>query len=212
MVPTWNYAVVHAYGAIRIIEDADWLLRSRERAERTRTRRALAEPWAVTDAPEPFVAAQLRGIVGLEIAISRIEGKWKVSQNRPVPDRVGVAKGLREQAGADSDMASWWRRRSEAIAPKSTPHLHLPSLSGRPPLDRHVPRLFRHTPEPTLDSGKRAQVKSPSPGVVRIGVERDVGDGIAVAGEPVRPRKPLLHHAEGAVSSSSRLASRSGVR
>ena len=104
VVPTWNYAVVHAYGAIRTIEDADWL--RAHVTELTNTHeRALAEPWAVTDAPEPFVAAQLRGIVGLEIAISRIEGKWKVSQNRPVADRIGVTKGLREQDGGDSDMA-----------------------------------------------------------------------------------------------------------
>ena len=104
VVPTWNYAVVHAYGAIRTVEDADRL--RAHVTELTNTHeRALAEPWAVTDAPEPFVAAQLRGIVGLEIAISRIEGKWKVSQNRPVADRVGVTKGLREQDGGDSDMA-----------------------------------------------------------------------------------------------------------
>ena len=105
VVPTWNYAVVHAYGAIRTVEDADRL--RAHVTELTNTHeRALAEPWAVTDAPEPFVAAQLRGIVGLEIAISRIEGKWKVSQNRPVADRVGVTKGLREQDGGDSDMAT----------------------------------------------------------------------------------------------------------
>ena len=103
-MPTWNYAVVHVYGAIRTVEDADRL--RAHVTELTNTHeRALAEPWAVTDAPEPFVAAQLRGIVGLEIAISRIEGKWKVSQNRPVADRIGVTKGLREQDGGDSDMA-----------------------------------------------------------------------------------------------------------
>ena len=56
-----------------------------------------AEPWAVSDAPEPFVAAQFRAIVGIEIPIARIEGKWKMSQNRPEADRTGVAAGFREE-------------------------------------------------------------------------------------------------------------------
>jgi transcriptional regulator len=94
VVPTWNYAVVQAYGRMRVIEDADWL--RRQIGELTATHEASRpEPWAVDDAPAPFVAAQLKGIVGIEIEITRIEGKWKVSQNRPEADRQGVAAGLR---------------------------------------------------------------------------------------------------------------------
>jgi transcriptional regulator len=96
VVPTWNYAVVHAHGSMRAIEDGAWL---REQiADLTRLKEGLrAEPWAVTDAPDAFVAAQLKGIVGIEIEIARIEGKWKVSQNRPEADRRGVVEGLRAE-------------------------------------------------------------------------------------------------------------------
>jgi transcriptional regulator len=106
VVPTWNYAVVHAYGPIRIIDDETWL---REHvAELTSTHeQARAAPWQVSDAPEPFVAAMLRGIIGFEIEIARIEGKWKVSQNRPEADRRGVVDGLRAAADdSSSQMAA----------------------------------------------------------------------------------------------------------
>ena len=100
MVPTWNYVAVHAYGPAEFFEDADRLLevvtRLTDLHERPR-----AEPWAVTDAPEAFVRAQLRGIVGLRLPIARIEGKRKMSQNRSAADRAGVAAGL-----AASDRAS----------------------------------------------------------------------------------------------------------
>jgi transcriptional regulator len=103
VVPTWNYVAVHAHGPGRAVEDEAWL--RRQIADLT----ALAEagrdaPWAVDDAPEPFVAAMARGIVGIEIEIARIEGKWKVSQNRPAADRRGVAAGLR--AGGGEAMAA----------------------------------------------------------------------------------------------------------
>jgi transcriptional regulator len=101
VVPTWNYAVVHAYGPMRAIEDEGWL--RAQIGDLTRASEAArAQPWAVTDAPEQFVAAMVRGIVGIEIEIARIEGKWKVSQNRPEADRRGVAAGLRENADARS--------------------------------------------------------------------------------------------------------------
>ena len=99
VVPTFNYIVVHAYGAMRVIEDADWLrefvggLTDRFEAPR-------AQPWAVTDAPEDFVAMQLRAIVGIEIAVTRLIGKWKTSQNRPAVDQKGVVAGLRESDDA----------------------------------------------------------------------------------------------------------------
>jgi transcriptional regulator len=94
VVPTWNYATVHARGRPRVIEDADWL--RRQVADLTTLRETpRAAPWAVDDAPAPFVAAQLRAIIGIEIPITRIEGKWKMSQNRPEADRAGVVAGMR---------------------------------------------------------------------------------------------------------------------
>lgn len=99
-VPTWNYVAVHAYGPVEFFEDADRLLdvvtRLTDLHEATR-----AERWAVSDAPEAFVRAQLRGIVGLRLPIARIEGKRKMSQNRSAEDRAGVIAGL-----AGSDRAS----------------------------------------------------------------------------------------------------------
>lgn len=104
VVPTWNYAAVHAWGRPRVIADAAWLRRQvgdlTDAQERSRS-----EPWAVDDAPPPFVDAQIKGIVGIEIAITRIEGKWKVSQNRPEADRSGVHEGLRAQGGDGDAMA-----------------------------------------------------------------------------------------------------------
>jgi transcriptional regulator len=105
VVPTWNYVAVHAYGPIKVIDDLDWLRTQIEDLTRA-NEEARAEPWAVSDAPESFVAALARGIVGIEIEIGRIEGKWKVSQNRPEADRRGVVEGLRGEADAPaSEMA-----------------------------------------------------------------------------------------------------------
>jgi transcriptional regulator len=106
VVPTWNYTVVHAYGPMKVIEDQAWLRRQIEDLTRF-NEAARAERWAVTDAPDSFVAAMARGIVGIEIEIARIEGKWKVSQNRPESDRRGVVEGLRAEADAPAhDMAA----------------------------------------------------------------------------------------------------------
>jgi len=99
VVPTWNYATVQVRGKARAIEDTAWLgqqirdLTGKHEAGRP-------EPWAVDDAPERYIEAQLRGIVGIEIDIAEIHGKWKVSQNRPEADRIGVARGLAELDGA----------------------------------------------------------------------------------------------------------------
>jgi transcriptional regulator len=101
VVPTYNYMVVHAYGALRIVEDPAWLralvgrLTDRFEAER-------ANPWKVTDAPADFVEKQVRAIVGVEIPVRRLLGKWKVSQNRPATDREGVVRGLRETQDGDA--------------------------------------------------------------------------------------------------------------
>ena len=104
-VPTWNYAVVHAYGRPAVMEDADW--KRRHVSELTaQQERGEAQPWAVTDAPESYVQAMLRGIVGFRFAIERLEGKWKMSQNREMPDRVGVVQGLRQRGeGEDAEVA-----------------------------------------------------------------------------------------------------------
>lgn len=101
VVPTWNYAIVQAYGRVTVMDDPAWVMRQIV-ALTAQQEAPLSEPWAVGDAPEDFVAAQLKGIVGIEIEITRIEGKWKVSQNRPEADRRGVSEGLRGQADAGS--------------------------------------------------------------------------------------------------------------
>jgi transcriptional regulator len=93
VVPTWNYVVVHAHGAIHTFEAPDWLL-SHVRNLVHSQESELPLPWRVEDAPSDFIAGQLKGIVGIEIPIVRLEGKWKVSQNRSAEDRAGVVSGL----------------------------------------------------------------------------------------------------------------------
>jgi len=109
VVPTFNYIVAHAYGSMRAIEDQEWLRnfvgKLTQRFEATR-----AKPWAITDAPDDFIAAHLRAIVGIEIKLTRMLGKWKTSQNRPAADRNGVAAGLRE---TDNPMAQAMARAVE---------------------------------------------------------------------------------------------------
>jgi len=94
VVPTWNYAVVHAYGWLRFIHDADSLLALV--ATLTDSHEAARDaPWAVGDAPATYIKKMLAAIVGFEFTITRLTGKWKVSQNRNAADRDGVASGLR---------------------------------------------------------------------------------------------------------------------
>jgi transcriptional regulator len=99
VVPTWNYAAVHAYGRLEAFDDPDRLLavvtRLTNRHESRRVR-----PWAVSDAPDDFVQGMLRGIVGIMLPITRLEGKVKMSQNRPATDIAGVIGGL-QQDGQD---------------------------------------------------------------------------------------------------------------
>ena len=92
-VPTWNYAVVHAYAPLRIIEDAQWLLAHVSRLTDIHEAASPA-PWKVSDAPQDFVERLLRGIIGLELPIRRLEGKWKISQNRSEQERNEVIEGL----------------------------------------------------------------------------------------------------------------------
>lgn len=104
VVPTWNYAMAQVRGRPRVVEDAAWL-RAQVDAVTTMMEGGRPAPWSVDDAPPPFVASQLRGIVGVELPITQIEGKWKVSQNRSDADRSGVARGLRAERGPEDPMA-----------------------------------------------------------------------------------------------------------
>jgi transcriptional regulator len=110
VVPTWNYAVVHAHGIPRAIEDKDWLLahvtKLADTHESTR-----AVPWAVSDAPPDFIQQMLKAIVGIQIPIAKLSGKWKTSQNRSLPDKLGTIAGLTERGDADArEMAELVRR------------------------------------------------------------------------------------------------------
>jgi len=100
VVPTWNYVTIHAHGPVAFFDDAERLrevvTRLTEREEQAR-----AEPWAVTDAPADFIDGMLKGIVGFALPIVRLEGKWKMSQNRPAQDRAGVVAGLEGQGRED---------------------------------------------------------------------------------------------------------------
>jgi transcriptional regulator len=97
-VPTWNYLTVHARGTLTAIHDADWL-RAHVTALSAMHEAGRAEPWAVSDAPGDYIDAMLRAIVGFELAIMKLEGKWKLSQNRPAADRDGVRDALLHEGG-----------------------------------------------------------------------------------------------------------------
>ena len=103
VVPTWNYVCVQAWGKPRIVEDPAWLRRQIDDLTRARES-ARPEPWMVDDAPEDYLAAQMKAIVGIEIPIARIEGKWKLSQNRPAADRAGVVAGLGDPEDPDKNV------------------------------------------------------------------------------------------------------------
>ncbi|MHA7683443.1 FMN-binding negative transcriptional regulator [Cupriavidus sp. PET2-C1] len=114
VVPTWNYIMVQGRGRLHAVEDADWLrafvTRLSERHEAARP-----VPWAVSDAPEDFIDATLRAIVGIEIKLSSLRGKWKVSQNRTQADRDGVVYGLRSLGGTEAEAMA------KAIAERNEP-------------------------------------------------------------------------------------------
>jgi len=105
VVPTWNYEVLNVYGGLVAHDDADWVLNLvtmlTNRHEQRRT-----QPWHVTDAPESYTLAQLRAIVGLELVISKVEGKAKMSQNQPERNRTGVVAGLKESAAPDDQLVA----------------------------------------------------------------------------------------------------------
>jgi transcriptional regulator len=99
-VPTWNYITVHAKGSLRWIQDADWLkAHVTQASERHESERL--NPWAVSDAPAAFIDALLRAIVGFELTVASLEGKWKLTQNRDEADRLGVADAYAREGRPD---------------------------------------------------------------------------------------------------------------
>lgn len=100
-VPTWNYAAVHACGTLRVIDDAAWLRAQLEELT-AQHEAAFAEPWSVRDAPPDYLDKMIGAIVGIEIVIAKLSGKWKMSQNQPAQNRAGVIQGLRERAEPDA--------------------------------------------------------------------------------------------------------------
>jgi transcriptional regulator len=106
VVPTWNYVIVQARGPVHVDESPEWLSRQIDALTRQQEL-GVGSDWQVSDAPEPFIAAQMRGIVGIEMKVEGLTGKFKLSQNRPEADRRGVAAGLDGQAGENAqDMAA----------------------------------------------------------------------------------------------------------
>ena len=116
VVPTWNYATVHVWGRPRVVDDRLWLRDQIEKLTALKEE-ARSESWDVSDAPAEFIAGQIKGIVGLEIDITRTEGKWTVSQTRPEADRIGVVRGLREQGACSAHMAALVAERGGVAAP-----------------------------------------------------------------------------------------------
>jgi transcriptional regulator len=100
VVPTWNYVAIHAHGPVEFFDDTE-RLRDVVTGLTEREEQARADPWAVSDAPAAFIDGMLKGIVGFALPIARLEGKWKMSQNRPAQDRAGVVAGLEQQGRED---------------------------------------------------------------------------------------------------------------
>lgn len=113
VVPTWNYVAIHAYGEAAVYDDPA-RLRRHLAALTAHNEAAFAEPWGLDDAPDEFIAGMVRGILGVEIRLERIEGKWKMSQNRGEADRAGVVDGLRARGDdASRSMAALVARADE---------------------------------------------------------------------------------------------------
>jgi transcriptional regulator len=132
VVPTWNYVTAHVYGELIVHDDAAWTesvvrrLTAKHEARNSR-------PWSVDDAPRAFIEGQLRAIVGVELLITRIEAKAKLSQNRPVADIAGVVDGLRER-GDDRSADLVERANADALRASGSPG-RVPRSSGPPRLD-----------------------------------------------------------------------------
>jgi len=100
-VPTWNYADVHAYGTVRLVEDAGWLRDLLHRLSEHHEAGG-AQPWRMRDLPDSYVEGMLKGIVGLDVAVTRLEGKYKLSQNRPAGDRPLIIAALEDRGDNDA--------------------------------------------------------------------------------------------------------------
>lgn len=101
VVPTWNYTAVHAYGTLRIIDDPVWL-RSQLNTLTAQHESVFEAPWAIADAPPEFIDRMLAAIVGIEIVITKLSGKWKVSQNQPIANREGVIQNLQKNGESNA--------------------------------------------------------------------------------------------------------------
>ncbi len=101
VVPTWNYAVVHAHGPLVAKDDPQWV-RAQLASMIAQHEASRSPPWALADAPREFTERLLEAIVGIEIPIARLQGKWKVSQNQPAQNRASVIAGLTDQGDANS--------------------------------------------------------------------------------------------------------------
>ncbi|MEM8572476.1 MAG: FMN-binding negative transcriptional regulator [Pseudomonadota bacterium] len=104
VVPTWVYIAVHAHGVLEAVHDAEWLRAHLDALTATREA-SRAAPWEVSDAPERFIAGLSRGIVGLRLTVDRLEGSWKINQNKPDADREGTAEGLRTSGAEGAALA-----------------------------------------------------------------------------------------------------------
>jgi transcriptional regulator len=100
-VPTWNYADVHAYGTVRVIDDAAWL-RDFLRRLSQRHESGSETPWRMEDQPADYMSGMVKGVVGIDIAVTRLEGKFKLSQNRPAADRPRIVAALEAQGDAEA--------------------------------------------------------------------------------------------------------------
>ncbi len=113
VVPTYNYVVVHAYGPMRVIDDRAWLRRLVERLT-NRHEAARAEPWKIADAPSDYIEKMLAAIVGIEVPVTKLVGKWKTSQNQPEVNREGVIRGLSKIASADATVMASFVKQSKS--------------------------------------------------------------------------------------------------
>ncbi|WP_281250612.1 FMN-binding negative transcriptional regulator [Thioalkalivibrio denitrificans] len=113
VVPTWNYAVVHAYGVLRAVDDASWLRRQLDDLTE-HNESSFPEPWAVSDAPPDYIERIMAAIVGVEMVITKLLGKWKVSQNQSTRNQIGVIAGLKDTGLPESEvMASMVEARTK---------------------------------------------------------------------------------------------------
>lgn len=100
-VPTWNYVVAHARGFLRLVEDPAWL-RAHLEALTRHQESEFTRPWTMSDAPSDYIEGMMGAIVGIEIVVTRLEGKWKVSQNQPPENQRGVIAGLSKKGDEES--------------------------------------------------------------------------------------------------------------